>query len=109
MAAVNVLATNMGADLSWNAVGGASSYNVYRTDGELGCDFGKELVGSTAGTTFSDGGLLNGRAYSYVVTPMGPDATCFGPASNCGTTENQVIFIDGFECGDTSLWSATVP
>ena len=74
---------NMGAGLTWTSVSGASSYNIYRTDGEHECDFGKELVGSTTETTFDDSGLLNDRAYYYVVTPMGPSATCFGPASNC--------------------------
>ena len=97
----------MGADLTWTSVPGASSYNVYRTDGEHACDFGKELVGSTAGTSFSDSGLLNGRPYYYVVIPMGPHATCFGPASNCAT--NSSIFADGFETGDTSMWDITVP
>ena len=82
---VSATTTNQGADLSWAPVAGASSYNIYRTDGEHECDFGKELVGSTAGTTFSDSGLLNDRGYFYVVTPMGPHATCFGPASNCAT------------------------
>ncbi len=80
---VTATTTNQGADLTWGAVAGATSYNIYRTDGEHQCDFGKELVGSTAGTMFSDSGLLNDRGYYYVVTPMGPDATCFGPASDC--------------------------
>ncbi len=101
--------TDMGADLSWNAVAGASSYNVYRTDGERQCDFGKELVGSTAGTAFSDSGLRDGRPYYYVVTPMGATASCFGPASNCAEPSTAAIFADGFESGGTTLWSATVP
>ncbi len=78
--------TNNGADLSWSSVAGASSYNVYRTDGVFGCDFGKTLVGSTTGTTFSDTGLKNGHDYFYTVIPMGAGgASCFGPASACTT------------------------
>ncbi len=106
---LDAVETDMGADLSWTAVAGASSYNVYRTDGEHECDFGKVLVGSTAGTAFSDSGLLNDRGYYYVVTPMGPDATCFGPASNCASVGDTSIFADGFESGDTAAWTSVVP
>jgi len=71
--------------LSWGAVSGASSYKVFRTDGVFACDFGKQLVGETTGTELIDEGLLNGRDYSYVVVPMGPSDSCFGPASACTT------------------------
>lgn len=46
-------------------------------------------AGQTTGTSFTDTGLQNGRPYSYVVIPMGPGDTCFGPASAC-TTESPV-------------------
>jgi hypothetical protein len=72
--------------LSWNAVTGADSYEVFRTDGVFGCDFGKVRVGETVSTTWNDPGLQNGRDYSYVVIPKGASAACFGPASNCLTT-----------------------
>ncbi len=110
---VTALPADMGADLSWSAVAGASSYNIYRTDGEYACDFGKELVGSITGTSFSDSELQNDRNYYWVVTPMGPDASCFGPASNCANTipggppPNPLIFEDGFESGDTESWTNT--
>ncbi len=75
-----------GADLTWSAVAGAASYNVYRTDGVFGCDFGKTLAGSTAGTSFTDSGLKNDHDYYYTVIPMGAGgASCFGPASACET------------------------
>jgi hypothetical protein len=107
---VTASATDMGASLSWGAVSGATSYNVYRTDGEHECNFGKALVGSTAGTSFVDSGLQNGRGYYYVVTPMGAGGpSCFGPASACATVGASDIFADGFESGDTSAWSNTVP
>jgi hypothetical protein len=100
--------TDMGANLSWGSVSGASTYNVYRTDGIFACDFGKELVGSTASTTFADSGLKNGHPYHYTVIPMGSGgASCFGPASNCGTVGVNDIFADGFESGDTGAWSQT--
>ncbi|MEE8523783.1 MAG: hypothetical protein V3T72_07605 [Thermoanaerobaculia bacterium] len=71
--------------LSWGAVAGATEYEVFRTDGVFACDFGKIKVGTTAGTTFNDSGLQNGRDYSYVVIAKGPADSCFGPASACDT------------------------
>jgi hypothetical protein len=107
---VTATAANMGADLSWGAVADAASYKVYRTDGEHQCDFGKTLAGTTTGTTFTDSGLKNGRAYYYVVIPFGPGGdSCFGPASSCASVVASILFADGFESGDTAAWSSTVP
>ncbi|MEE8522991.1 MAG: hypothetical protein V3T72_03585 [Thermoanaerobaculia bacterium] len=71
--------------LSWGAVTDATKYQVFRTDGVFACDFGKIKVGETGGTSFNDSGLQNGRAYSYVVIPIGAADTCMGPASSCAT------------------------
>ena len=78
------------ASLSWGAVAGAVKYQVFRTDGVFACDFGKIKAGETTGTSFIDNGLQNGRAYSYVVIPIGADPApqddvCLGPASSCTT------------------------
>jgi hypothetical protein len=75
------------ASLSWSAVTGATSYEVFRTDGVFACDFGKVRIGETTGTSFNDSGLQNGRSYSYVVIPKGSSAACFGPASSCTTVQ----------------------
>ena len=108
--AVNLSTGDTTASLSWGAVADADEYNVYRTDGIFGCDFGKELVASTPTLSFDDTGLKNGHPYSYTVIPMGVGgATCFGPASDCDTTGGNGIFADGFESGNTSAWSVTVP
>ena len=56
--------------LSWTAVGGATSYRVYR---------GPTLVGSPAGTAFTDTGLTNGTAYSYTVVAV--NAVTTSPSS----------------------------
>ena len=72
-----------GANLSWTASAGATGYRVYRTDGVFNCSFGKELLGTTAGTTFVDTGLKNGRAYYYQVVPMGAQDECFQVSSTC--------------------------
>jgi hypothetical protein len=74
-----------GADLGWGAVAGAASYAVYKTEGVLGCDPGKVKIGETAGTTFSDSGLLDGRTYFYSVLPVGANASCFGLMSACAS------------------------
>lgn len=82
--AVTITAQDKSVDLSWTAVGGATSYRVYRTDGLFGCEFGKTLVTETAGLAFTDNGLQNGRQYSYQIEPMGSNAACFGTAiSSC--------------------------
>jgi hypothetical protein len=82
---VTATASDRGAELSWGAVAGATEYEIYRTDGVFACDFGKIKVGSTAGTSFVDSGMQNGREYYYVVIPKGPSDSCFGPASACTT------------------------
>jgi len=82
---VSAAALDKSVSLSWGAVAGATSYEVFRTDGVFACDFGKIKVGETTGITFNDTGLQNGRAYSYVVLPMGAADSCFGPASSCAT------------------------
>ncbi|MEO1085642.1 MAG: endopeptidase, partial [Acidobacteriota bacterium] len=79
-------AGNQSASLSWGAVSGAAEYDVFRTEGVFGCDFGKVKIGSTAGTSFNDNsGLQNGREYYYVVIPKGSSDACFGPSSACTT------------------------
>ncbi len=83
---LTALGGNQAADLTWNTIAGASSYEVFRTDGVFACDFGKIKIGSTSSTSFHDTGLQNGEPYSYLVVPKGTAAACFGTASNCSTT-----------------------
>ncbi len=80
---VSATPLDRGARLTWSAVGGTDRYQVFRTDGVHGCDFGKVKVGETTATEFLDAGLRNGREVSYVVLPVGTDATCTGSASAC--------------------------
>ena len=47
--------------LSWDAVAGADHYEVFRTEGVFGCDFGKVKIASTSSLSFNDTGLQNGR------------------------------------------------
>src|SRR5262249_23265840 len=71
------------ASLSWTAVPGASSYRVMRTEGFAGCDFGKTVIANTAGTSWVDPDVGNGRAYNYLVQAVGTASSCFGPSSAC--------------------------
>jgi hypothetical protein len=82
---VTATPTDSGISLSWTAVAGASRYYIFRAEGVGACDFGKVKAGEATGTTFTDTGLLNGRAYSYVVLPVGSNLSCFGRASACTT------------------------
>jgi hypothetical protein len=81
--AVTATPVDRGATLSWTTVPNAVKYRVYRTDGVFGCDFGKILLGETAGTAWADDGLQNGRLYSYTVAAVGLSNTCLAPMSAC--------------------------
>ena len=79
-----------GVDVTWNAVPGATSYAVYRTEGTNGCSFGKVKVGTTSNLSFTEGGLLDGRPYLYSVLPIGANTSCFGLMSNCASTTSSL-------------------
>ncbi len=82
---VSVTAIDKGAVVSWDAITGADSYDVYRTDGVFACNFGKIKVGNTTDTTFTEVGLQNGRTYYYSVIAVGANTACFSPMSACQT------------------------
>ncbi|KAL7519280.1 hypothetical protein ACHAWX_004062 [Stephanocyclus meneghinianus] len=84
---VTSAAGDMRATLNWNAVSGASSYQVFRTEGVKGCSQGKVLLATLSSNTltYTDTGLQNGRMYYYVVIGKGSNPACFGPASSCTT------------------------
>jgi poly(3-hydroxybutyrate) depolymerase len=82
--------TDTGVSLSWNAVSGAASYNIYR---------GGTKTGSTASTSYTDTGLASGTAYSYTVaavdssgragaTSTAVSATTTGFPPQCFTASN---------------------
>ena len=78
-------AGNYQAALSWNTVAGASNYQVFRTEGHAGCNYGKAKIATVTGTSFTDTQVANGRAYSYNVVAGGASASCFSRVSNCVT------------------------
>ncbi len=57
---------NDGVSLSWNAVEGAQSYNVYRSiKGK------NEIIGQTSELTYSDMDVKDGKEYTYTVRAVG--------------------------------------
>jgi trimeric autotransporter adhesin len=73
------------ASLSWSAVAGAANYQVFRTEGHAGCNYGKAKIATVTGTSFTDTQVANGRSYFYNVVAAGSSASCFSRASNCVT------------------------
>jgi hypothetical protein len=84
---VTVTPGNMEATITWSAVDGASSYQLFRSEGIKGCEQGKVKLAATTSLSFTDTGLMNGREYYYIVIPKGPNDSCFGRASACMTVE----------------------
>ena len=80
--------------LSWTAVAGATRYWVFRTEGHVGCDFGKALIAETTGLSYTDTQVANGRPYSYNVVAAGTSSACYGVVSNCATAGCQVANLE---------------
>ncbi len=88
-------------NLSWTAVAGASSYNVYRSTTSGGP---YSNVGSSATTSFSNTGLSASTTYYYVVRAV---ASCESANSNQasattqagGACTTQTLYTNGFESG----------
>ncbi|MBI1788407.1 MAG: PKD domain-containing protein [Acidobacteria bacterium] len=60
-------------DLTWTAINGATSYDVFRATASGG-PYTK--IGNSTGNTFSDTtGLVNGQTYYYVLKPLGVTGT----------------------------------
>jgi hypothetical protein len=96
---------NYQAALSWNAVAGAGSYQVFRTEGHAGCNYGKAKIATVTGTSFTDTQVANGRAYSYNVVAAGSSASCFSRVSNCTTVTPVASVTPDFtvSCSPSSL------
>lgn len=83
--------TDTTASLSWNAVGGAASYALYRNGTK---------VASPAGTTHTDTGLTAGTAYRYTVAAVDSDGTA-------GTASAQVTATTTGGSAPARCWTAT--
>jgi hypothetical protein len=70
--------------VSWSAVGGAASYDVYRGFGACPGAPPVLVASGVAGTTYLDTTVSGGTAYSYVVTAASdPQGFCESAASGC--------------------------
>ena len=67
---LRIVGTDVAVDLSWEAVGAATSYRVYRTAATAASD--PVLVAEQAGTTLTDTGAVVGQSYTYTVTAVDP-------------------------------------
>ena len=72
-------AGNQAVALTWSAVSGATSYNLYRSTAS-GAEGAAPLVGALTGTTYTNTGLTNGQTYYYQVSAM--SASGEGASSN---------------------------
>ncbi|MEV7598487.1 PHB depolymerase family esterase [Kitasatospora sp. NPDC089797] len=91
--------TAVSVSLSWNAVDGAVSYDVYR-------DGTKVNTGAVTGTSYTDSGLSAGTAYGYAVAAVDStgsdgtrsatvDAATTGAAPRCYTADNYQQTVAG--------------
>ncbi|MBB5782563.1 extracellular catalytic domain type 2 short-chain-length polyhydroxyalkanoate depolymerase [Nonomuraea jabiensis] len=91
--------TNSGVSLSWTAVSGAASYNVYR-------DGSKVNSSAVTGTSYTDSGLSAGTTYTYTVAAVDNSgtasarstavtATTTGPSTVCVTANNYAHTVAG--------------
>ena len=98
-APTNLVATALDehtASLTWNAVSGAASYNVYRNG---------ELVGNTSATTYTDSNLDYGQ-YTYYLTSLDANQAMSYPSESVSVAiqpENAVIIGDGGTTTSTVL------
>ena len=93
---------NSSMTLEWGEVEGATNYEVFRTEGVFGCEFGKVKLAQLSGLSHTDVGLQNGRTYSYIVIPK-TQAQCFGPASACVSDKPVQEPNFSFECTPENL------
>lgn len=93
------------ASLSWSSVSNADEYWVFRSEGHAGCDFGKALIATTTGTSFTDTEVANGRDYFYNVVAADSNDACFGTMSNCETVTPAASTTPDFQlsCSPSSL------
>lgn len=72
-----------GVDVAFNAVTGASGYNIYRAPGNCDSnpDLDYRLVGHTSTTNFTDTRVIGGYEYSYTVRADNGERE--GPVSSC--------------------------
>ncbi|MFZ4855437.1 MAG: Ig-like domain-containing protein, partial [Desulfuromonadaceae bacterium] len=80
---VKITAGNASNVLAWNAVTGATSYNIYRST-TAGVTKTSTLLSTVAGTNYTDNSSANGTTYYYAIT------TNFANSTNTANQESAV-------------------
>jgi hypothetical protein len=90
---------NAHVQVQWTAVPGAATYRLYR---------GSLLVGTTAGTSFTDSLLWPATSYSYTVVPVAVTGGALPPLTVSAST--RPLPASGFPSvfGASSIWNAPV-
>jgi poly(3-hydroxybutyrate) depolymerase len=100
-------ATTSSMQITWNAVSGAASYNVYRNGGKVNAS-------AVTATSYTDGGLTAGTSYSWTVrsvnssgtesvdstaasgTTTGAPATCYTSSNYAHVTAGRATTSGGY-------------
>ncbi|MCS3661495.1 fibronectin type III domain-containing protein [Salinibacter ruber] len=81
---------NSEVTLSWDAAGGADTYNVYRSTSSTDGAEGEPLAAGVADTSYSDTDAENGTKYYYRVTSVNPS----GAESDASSEVEKTPFAD---------------
>ena len=103
-ASLGATAGNAQILLNWSASASATSYTIKR-----GLSSGGEtaLVAGITGTSYTDTNLVNGTAYYYIVTAVGPGGTSQNSPEASATPSSVVIPGLVWTGSTSSAWDAT--
>ena len=106
-APANPVATDLGAggiQVGFDAVTGATSYSIYRADGNCSAPAESfQMVGTTSGSPFADTSVNGGFAYAYKVRAA--DTCAEGPLSTCVTASatGPCSLVPNFDATSTTV------
>jgi hypothetical protein len=93
--------TSIQADLNWTASSdnvGVAGYDIYRN--------GSLLVSLGVVTSYQDTNLTQGAVYNYQVKARDAAGNLSGFSNTATVTMSLLLFSDGFETGNLSLWTS---
>jgi xyloglucan-specific exo-beta-1,4-glucanase len=101
--AMTATAGNNQVSLSWSAVAGATSYNIYRstTAGQQGSS-----VGTSANTSFVDTTAVNGTSYFYQVTAVNAGGEGSASTQSAGVTPTAPVTLPAAPTGVSAMLSS---
>ena len=97
--------------LTWTAPtsDGGSSITGYRITPYIGATAQQAVLTNSSSTGYSIGGLSNGTTYTFSVAAInsrgtGADSAPSGAVTPTGGSYSSVVFSDGFESGNVTMW-----